>query len=249
MATLVLWLLVVVFVGVFAAQVATRVRLIAAAPNTFALDQLGFRIQRFLVDVVLQRQTIAERPVAGVAHALVFWGFIAFGGYTIAEFLNGLGIVDLTHGGWFERYRSVLAVFAAGVLAGILYLLVRRAFVRPVALGARVSVESLVIGLFIVTLMTTFLLTLSVAGKQHGRPGQLVGARRRDSRVPRADSLVEALPPRALADHGVSALAGSRERAESRFREGRGRSRDRQGSRQQDRSSTRSPASSAGAAR
>ncbi len=135
MGTLVLWLLVVVFLGVFAAQVATRVRLIAAAPNTFALDRLGFRVQRFLVDVVLQRKTIAERPVAGLAHALVFWGFIAFGGYTIAEFLNGLGIVDLTHAGWFELYRSVLAVFAAGVLAGILYLLVRRAFVRPVGAG------------------------------------------------------------------------------------------------------------------
>jgi Fe-S oxidoreductase len=159
MATFVLWLLVLIFIGTFAAQVATRVRLIAAAPNTFALDRLGFRIRRFLVDVVLQGQTIAERPVAGMAHALVFWGFVAFGGYTIAEFLHGLGLADLTHGVWFERYRSVLAVFATGVLAGIVYLLVRRAFARPVALGPRVSIESMVIGLFIVTLMTTFLLT------------------------------------------------------------------------------------------
>jgi Fe-S oxidoreductase len=159
MATFVLWLLVLIFIGTFAAQVATRVRLIAAAPNTFALDRLGFRIRRFLVDVVLQGQTIAERPVAGMAHALVFWGFVAFGGYTIAEFLHGLGLADLTHGVWFERYRSVLAVFATGVLAGIVYLLVRRAFARPVALGPRVSIESIVIGLFIVTLMTTFLLT------------------------------------------------------------------------------------------
>ena len=96
MATLLLWLLVVVFVGAFAAQVATRVRLIAAAPNTFSLDHLGFRISRFVVDVVGQRQTIVERPVAGVAHAFVFWGFVAFGGYTAVEFLDGLGLVDLT---------------------------------------------------------------------------------------------------------------------------------------------------------
>ncbi len=163
MATLVLWLLVVVFIGAFAAQVAARARLIAAAPNTFALDRVGFRLQRFLVDVLLQRQTIAERPVAGLAHALVFWGFMAFGGYTIAEFLNGLGIADVTHAGWFELYRSVLAVFAAGVLAGILYLLVRRAFARPAALGPRVSIESIVIGLFIATLMVTFLLTFVLA--------------------------------------------------------------------------------------
>jgi hypothetical protein len=33
--TLDLWVLVLVFAGLFAAQVASRVRLIAAAPNTF----------------------------------------------------------------------------------------------------------------------------------------------------------------------------------------------------------------------
>src|SRR5712691_10732125 len=97
MATIVLWLLVIVFLGAFVAQVATRVRLIAAAPNTFSLDHPGVRIRRFLLDVVCQRQTIAERPAAGLAHAFVFWGFVAFGGYTIAEFLYGLGIVDMTH--------------------------------------------------------------------------------------------------------------------------------------------------------
>ena len=159
MGTLVLWLLLLVSVAVFAAQVAARVRLILAAPNTFSLDHIGFRFQRFLLDVVFQRQTIAERPVAGVAHAFVFWGFVAFAGYTTTEFLYGLGIVDLTHTAWFVRYGRVLTVFAVAVLAGISYLLVRRAIVRPVGLGKDVSAESIVIGLFIATLMVTFLLT------------------------------------------------------------------------------------------
>jgi Fe-S oxidoreductase len=44
------------------------------------------------------------------------------------------------------------------VLAGIIYLLIRRAFLRPVGLGTKVSVESIVIALFIATLMVTFLL-------------------------------------------------------------------------------------------
>jgi Fe-S oxidoreductase len=170
MGTIVLWMLVVIFAGVFAAQVATRVRLIAAAPNTFSLEQPGARVGRFLVDVIGQRQTIKERPVAGLAHAFVFWGFVAFGGYTTVEFLYGLGIVDFRHAGWFALYRGILTPFAVAVLAGIVYLLVRRAFVRPVALGDRVSVESVVIGLFIATLMATFLLTwvideASVAGR------------------------------------------------------------------------------------
>ncbi|HEY7170015.1 MAG TPA: heterodisulfide reductase-related iron-sulfur binding cluster [Vicinamibacterales bacterium] len=159
MSTLILWLLVVAFVGAFAAQVATRVRLIGAAPNTFDVEHPGYRIGRFLVDVLGQRKTIVERPVAGLAHAFVFWGFVAFAGYTSVEFLAGLGIVDLTHTGAFDVYRAILTPFALAVLAGIVYLLIRRAFARPVGLGPHVSAESIVIGLFIAALMVTFLLT------------------------------------------------------------------------------------------
>jgi Fe-S oxidoreductase len=158
MQTLTFWIVFLAGVGAFAAQVALRLRLIAAAPEPFALDDVGFRVKRFVVDVVLQRRTIRERPVAGSAHALVFWGFVAFGGYTTIEFLQGLGIANLTNTGWFHAYRLVLAPFAAAVIAGILYLLVRRVIVRPPGLGDHVSVESVVIGLFIATLMITFLL-------------------------------------------------------------------------------------------
>jgi len=170
MQTVAFWILLLVFVGAFAAQVARRVQLIAAAPGTIALDQLGARSSRFLLDVVLQRRTIRERPLAGLMHALVFWGFVAFGGYTLTEFLHGLGIVDLTETGWFHAYRIALTPFAIGVLTGILYLLVRRAIVRPVGLGTKVSLESVVIALFIATLMITFLLTFrldeaSMAGR------------------------------------------------------------------------------------
>jgi Fe-S oxidoreductase len=159
MATLAFWLVFLSGVAAFGLQVATRVQLIAAAPNTFSVDNLPLRIHRFLVDVVLQRRTIRERPVAGFMHALVFWGFVAFGGYTTVEFFRGLGILDLTQTMWFYGYRVALAPFAVAVLVGIVYLLVRRACVRPIGLGDHVSIESIVIGLFIVALMTTFLLT------------------------------------------------------------------------------------------
>jgi Fe-S oxidoreductase len=163
MQTIAFWILLLIFLGAFAAQVARRVQLVAAAPNTFSLDHLGFRAGRFLLDVVLQRQTIKERPLTGLMHAFVFWGFVAFGGYTTVEFLYGLGIVDLTGARWFHAYRIALTLFAVAVLAGILYLLVRRAIVRPVALGAKLSIESIVIALFIATLMITFLLTFRLA--------------------------------------------------------------------------------------
>jgi Fe-S oxidoreductase len=162
MAVVAFWLLFLSFIGAFAAQVGRRVQLIAAAPNTFSTENLGVRARRFLVDVVLQVRTIKERPLAGLAHALVFWGFVAFGGYTLTELLRGLGIADLTHTGWFSAYRVALVPFAAAALGGILYLLIRRALVRPAGLGSKVSVESIVIGLFIATLMITFLLTFGL---------------------------------------------------------------------------------------
>lgn len=159
MSTLLLWLLVLASFGAFVSQVAVRLRLVRIAPNTFAVDQPAARLRRFLVDVVAQRRTVRERPVAGLAHAFVFWGFVAFGGYTTVEFLYGLGVVDWRHTLWFERYRTLLTPFAIAVLAGIGYLVVRRAVVRPVGLGVKLSWQSMVIGAFIMTLMVTFLLT------------------------------------------------------------------------------------------
>ncbi len=158
MTTLVFWLLFLTFIGAFAAQVARRVQLIAAAPNTFSIDNIPFRVRRWLLDVLFQVRTIRERPAAGLMHAFVFWGFLSFAGYTTVEFLRGLGIVDLTGMRWFELYRLAIVPFATAVLIGILYLLIRRAFVRPIGLGTHVSVESIVIALFIATLMITFLL-------------------------------------------------------------------------------------------
>ena len=150
------------FAGAFVAQVSRRIRLIAAGTGALAVNDVGPRVRRFVADVVFQRRTIRERPIVGVAHAFVFWGFVAFAGYTAIEFLYGLGLVDLTHTSWFAVYRLTLVPFAAAVLLGIFLLFVRRAIARPAALGRTVSIESLVIGLFIATLMTTYLLGLTL---------------------------------------------------------------------------------------
>jgi Fe-S oxidoreductase len=143
-------------------QVGARLRRVAAAKGRFAFDQPGTRLRRFLLDVVCQRQTIRERPAVGVAHAFVFWGFVAFGGYTTVEALRGLGIVDLTGSSGFRTYRLVLVPFATAVLIGIVGLAVRRVVVRPIGLGAKVSGESVVIASFIAVLMATFLLEFVV---------------------------------------------------------------------------------------
>jgi len=153
----ILALLVVVFVSLFAGQVYTRLRLVRRAGGSFDTANAPARASRFLREVVFQTKVIAEKPIVGVAHALVFWGFVAFAGYSASQFLKGLRLIDITGTAAFHLYSLALVPFAVGVIAGILFLLVRRVFLRPEALGP-LSGESVLIGGFIATLMITFLL-------------------------------------------------------------------------------------------
>ena len=162
-----IWLfrfVVVAFVGWFAAQMAQRVRLLQAAPGGFQFDHLGGRVDRFITEVIFQSRTIAGRPIVGVAHLFVFWGFCAFGGFTAMEGLRGLGLIDVTHTAIARIYAWALVPFSIAVIAGMTLLLVRRGILRPAALGKTLSWESILIAFFIITLMVTFLLTFRLAG-------------------------------------------------------------------------------------
>lgn len=163
--TLAFWVVVIGSLGLFAAQMSARWRLMQAAPGAFSVDQLPRRVERFVVEIVFQGKVIARKPWVGMAHLFVFWGFVAFGGYTLVETLHGLGLVDLTDTVAFTVYRVLLVPFCVAVLLGIVFLAVRRGLVRPRALGATVSKESLLIAGFIAVLMITFLLELFVLGE------------------------------------------------------------------------------------
>ena len=128
---------VVAFGAVFAAQVATRLRLFLRAPDNIRVPdaETGARIVRLVREVVFQSRTIRERPMVGLGHLGVFWGFCAFAGFTTVEFLRGLGLADFTGTPWFRVYAWMLVPFSLVVLAGIIGLLIRRVFVRPPALG------------------------------------------------------------------------------------------------------------------
>ncbi len=156
-------LLVLGFLALFGVQVAKRLRLVSSAKGTLDTRDIPARANRFLKEVVLQTKVIAEKPAVGVAHALVFWGFVAFAGYTTAQFARGLGLVDVTGTRAFHLYALAVVPFAVLVIAGIVFLLVRRVVFRPEALGP-LSVESVLIGGFIATLMVTFLLDFRLTG-------------------------------------------------------------------------------------
>src|SRR3954462_3628682 len=155
-------LVVVGFVGWFAQQMAFRFQLITAAPQNFRTDHLLARTDRFILEVIFQTKTIAGRPLVGLAHLGVFWGFVAFGGFTLVEGLRGVGLVDLTGERWFHVYKLLLIPCSLAVLAGIVSRGLRRGIVRPAGLGKTVSKESILIAFMISVLMVTFLVTFAI---------------------------------------------------------------------------------------
>ncbi|MDE3187737.1 MAG: (Fe-S)-binding protein [Acidobacteriota bacterium] len=132
----------------------------------FSLSPLGRRVWDFVWEVICQAKVIRQRPLPGLAHAFVFWGFCAFVLVTLNHFATGFGIGFLNPGGAIGRcYFYLAAAFALACAVGILGLFVRRFFVRPRWLGQKLSYESGFIALLIFVLMVTYLASFSVADK------------------------------------------------------------------------------------
>ena len=130
----------------------------AAKPDsTWHLRPVSRRIGRFIWEVLLQGKTIVDRPLPGIAHALVFWGFCAFAGVTINHIAAGFGVTliprDSAAGEVYFGFVGAFAVFVAVAIAG---LAVRRFLVRPLWLG-KISGESGLIAFLIFFLMVTYL--------------------------------------------------------------------------------------------
>ncbi len=119
----------------------------------FTLGLLGRRVLDFAWEVLLQAKVIRQRPLPGLAHAFVFWGFCAFALVTLNHLAEGFGFPFLEPYG---IYATIAAVFAVCVIVSIAGLFVRRFLVRPKWLG-NISPESGVIAALILILMLTYL--------------------------------------------------------------------------------------------
>ena len=131
---------------------------------SFHLFPIGKRVWDFVCEVLFQTKVIRQRPLPGLAHAFVFWGFCAFALVTLNHFAIGLGVGFLDPAGFFGRfYTYFAAVFAMVCAVGIFGLFVRRFLVRPKWLGKKLSWESGFIAFLIFLLMATYLASFFVA--------------------------------------------------------------------------------------
>jgi Fe-S oxidoreductase len=125
----------------------------------FRLQPIARRVSDFIWEVMLQGKVISQRPLPGIAHALVFWGFCVFALITANHFAEGLSLGFLDRNGVIGPvYFAIAAVFAIAVAVSIAGLAFRRFVIRPKWLGA-LSPESGIIALLIFLLMATYLAT------------------------------------------------------------------------------------------
>jgi len=167
----VLVLLIVSSLVLFGLRFRRIARIIGAARATpdFELAPLGLRIRQFLWEVMLQGKVIRQRPLPGLAHAFVFWGFCVFALITLNHLASAFGGRFLWNSGFGRFYYAFAAVWAFAVAISIAGLAMRRFVARPRWLGP-VSPESGFIAFLIFALMVTYLLGLefdesSIAGR------------------------------------------------------------------------------------
>jgi Fe-S oxidoreductase len=123
----------------------------------FRIQPFARRLADFTWEVLLQGKVIWQRPLPGLAHALVFWGFCVFALITANHFAEALHLGFLDRTGIFGPfYFGFAGVFAIAVAVSISGLAFRRFVIRPKWLGP-LSKESGVIALLIFLLMITYL--------------------------------------------------------------------------------------------
>ncbi len=133
-------------------------RILRARRDTdFKLRPVSRRVWDFFWEVMCQAKVIKERPLPGLAHAFVFWGFCAFALVTLNHMATGLGFPFMERHTMFGAFYFWLAfVFAGFCAVSIAALAFRRFVIRPVWLGP-LSYESGVIALLIFILMVTYM--------------------------------------------------------------------------------------------
>ncbi len=130
----------------------------------FSLSPVGRRIWIFFWEVLCQAKVIRQRPVPGLAHAFVFWGFLAFALVSLNHLATGVHLGFLQHAGFvgtfYFGFAGIWAVLVAVSIAGLFW---RRFVTRPKWLGEKVSIESGVIAGLIFVLMVSYLAAFFVA--------------------------------------------------------------------------------------
>src|ERR1700726_3980637 len=142
-------------VWLFLATVNRRLSSIFIRHWDLQLDRIPQRLWRVFVEVILQYRVVRDRPLVGILHAAVVWGFLVFA-WVSAEHLS-LGFRGLENANPARSWHGAFAAaWAFAVIVGMAGLTFRRFVLRPKALG-KLSATSGLVAALITALMVTYL--------------------------------------------------------------------------------------------
>jgi len=151
------WVLFAIAFGLFAQRAYLLFRLLRMGQKEERSESIGRRIKAMLVEVFPQwcnLKSVTRKDLAGIGHALMFWGFsLFFISYIIFIGLSGgFGLSPVLEGSAFETvYSSILDIAGVFVIVAIVWAAIRRYLMKPERLEA--SAEAGVILVLITTLM------------------------------------------------------------------------------------------------
>lgn len=151
------WFLFAIAFGLFVQRVYFLFRLLRLGQKEKRSESLGRRIKAMLVEVFPQwcnLKSVTREDLAGIGHALLFWGFGLFLiGYIIFIGLGGgFGLSSALEGSPFKTvYSSILDIAGLFVTAAVIWAAIRRYIIKPERLEA--SFEAGIILLMVFALM------------------------------------------------------------------------------------------------
>ena len=152
------WVLFAIASGLFAQRLYFLIRLMRLGKQENRFDRIRERIKTMLVEVVPQwctLKTVTRKDLAGIGHALLFWGFSLFLiSYIIFIGLaGGFGLSPVIEHTTFEIvYSSILDIAGVLIIVVLIWAAIRRYVVRPERLEA--SAEAGIIMILVFSLMS-----------------------------------------------------------------------------------------------
>lgn len=105
-------------------------RAIARGKPDARFDNLSERIRRTLWLVFTQQTVFKKRPLVSFLHALIFYGFVGYFAVNLIDFLEGFFGLQ-ARGGLWNLFNLLADFLTAGVLVGIVGMMLRRFIFRP----------------------------------------------------------------------------------------------------------------------
>jgi Fe-S oxidoreductase len=188
---IIFWVLFAVTMALFVPRMYFLYRLMCLGKAENRFDRMGERIKRMILIVIPQwctLKSVTAKDLAGIGHALLFWGFSCFlVSYIVLIGLGeGLGLNAYMTGTAFETvFLSVLDFAGLLVIFSVIWAAIRRYIVKPPRLEISIEAGFIMFMVFSLMVLHFFIESFGMAamGETHGWPvvstaiaGYLAGA-------------------------------------------------------------------------